>query len=242
MSILCYHSVSPDWRSPLSVTPQVFDQHCAWLASRRTMVDLDTAVANMKPNGSLPSHLATVTFDDGFSDLYEHALPVLMKHKIPCTIFVVVGTLLRQNPDVTWVDDPPQQRLNVLSLDQIHEMRKMGVQFASHSYSHHDLTKLSDYECELDLRESRILLEDLLGSRVRYLAYPRGFHNERVRKAAQKAGYSHAFAMMEKPHIVDKYAVTRVGVFGHNGLFTLGVKISPWYVPVRMGQLFSAGY
>jgi peptidoglycan/xylan/chitin deacetylase (PgdA/CDA1 family) len=205
------------------------------------MVDLETAVSQMQPKGNLPGQLTAMTFDDGFSDLYEFALPILKRYKIPSTIFLVAETLLRRAPKVNWVDDPPSYPLSVLTLDQVREMREMGVQFASHSYSHHNLTTLSDYECELDLRESRILLEDLLGSPVRFLAYPRGLHNERVRKAARKAGYSHAFAMMERPQIVDTFAVPRVGVHGHNGVFTLGVKVSPWYVPARMGTLFSPG-
>lgn len=240
MAIFCYHSVSPNWQSPLSVSPAVFDQHCRWLARRRNVVDLGTALGHMNHKGSLPRQLAAVTFDDGFADLYEHALPILLRHKIPCTIFLVAETLLRPKPKVHWVDDPPRSPLSVLTLDQVREMRKFGVQFASHSYSHRDLTTLSDYECELDLRESRILLEDLLGTPVPFLAYPRGLHNERVRKAARKAGFTHALAMMRKPQIVDTYAVPRVGVYGHNGVFTLGVKASPWYVPARMGTLFAS--
>lgn len=240
MPILCYHSVSPDWKSPLSVPPAVFEQQCRWLSRRRTVVDLEVAVDQMTSRGSLPG-LAAVTFDDGFVDLYEHALPILLRHKIPCTIFLVAETLLRSNPRVHWVDDPPPSPLNVLSLEQVREMRKFGVQFASHGYSHHDLTKLSDYECELDLRESRILLEDLLGTPIRFLAYPRGLHNERVRKAARKAGFSHAFAMMRKPRTMDTHSVPRVGIYGHNGRFTLEVKMSRWYVPAKMGTLFAPG-
>ena len=113
----------------------------------------------------------------------------------------------------------------------------MGIQFGSHSYSHHDLTQLSDYECELDLRESRILLEDLLGTPIRFLAYPRGLQNERVRKAARKAGYSNAFSMMRKPRIMDTHSVPRVGIYSHNGRFTLEVKISSWYVPAKDGNI-----
>ena len=120
-------------------------------------------------------------------------------------------------------------------------MRDMGIQFGSHSYSHHDLTQLSDYECELDLRESRILLEDLLGTPIRFLAYPRGLQNDRVRKAARKAGFSNAFSMMRKPRIMDTHSVPRVGIYSHNGRFTLEVKMSSWYVPAKMGTLFTPG-
>ena len=121
MPILCYHSVSPDWKSPLSVPPAAFEQQCRWLSQRRNVVDLGTAVDQMTARGNLPGQLAAVTFDDGFVDLHEHALPILLRHKIPCTIFLVAETLLRSNPKVHWVDDPPSTPLNVLSLDQVRD-------------------------------------------------------------------------------------------------------------------------
>ena len=49
-----------------------------------------------------------------------------------------------------------------------------------------------------DLKESRELLGDVLGRRVDLLAYPRGKHDEHVRAAAEKAGFSHAFGLPEE--------------------------------------------
>lgn len=242
MPILCYHSVSPDWQSNLSVTPEAFEQHCRWLTRRRSLVELDIAVAHMQPSGHMPSNVMAMTFDDGFADFYEHALPSIVKYRVPCTVFLVAGTLLRKEYVADWIDETPAVPQRVLTLDEVLELRKLGIQFGSHSYAHHDLSTLSDYECELDLRESRVLMEDLLSTRIRFLAYPRGIHNERVRRGAQRAGFTHAFAMMRKPQVVDRYALPRVGVYRHNGLFTLEVKSSPWYIPAKTGKIFSATF
>ena len=47
MSILCYHAVDPHWKSPLSVTPEEFERHCAWLARELESGSVDTkAVAD----------------------------------------------------------------------------------------------------------------------------------------------------------------------------------------------------
>ena len=76
----------------------------------------------------------------------------------------------------------------------------------------------------VDLRRSREFLEDLLNGPVPFLAYPRGLHDEGVRRAARRAGYSHGFALPEGPERVDEYAVPRVGIHRGNGTRTLAVK------------------
>ena len=88
-----------------------------------------------------------------------------------------------------------------------------------------------------DLRRSREFLEDLLKTPVPFLAYPRGLHDDGVRRAARLAGYSHAFALPEGPERVDEYAVPRVGIHRGNGTRTLAVKSHRRYLDVRHSRL-----
>src|SRR6266571_8516925 len=118
VSILCYHSINSSWQSNLAVAPAVFEQHCRWLARHRSVVDLEMAVARMRPSGSLPSNLTALTFDDGFADFYEHALPIVLRYRLPCTVFLVAETLRRQEPVADWVDDSQSCPQRTLSLDQ----------------------------------------------------------------------------------------------------------------------------
>jgi peptidoglycan/xylan/chitin deacetylase (PgdA/CDA1 family) len=238
--ILCYHSVDPTWESNLCVTPKAFEQQCRWLKCYRAPTSLGLALAQLDTLGDLPSNLTAITFDDGLADFYEHAFPILRRERLPCTVFLVAGTLVRQEPVADWIDEPQPHPHRLLSLDQVLEMKEAGIQFGSHSYAHHDLTTLSEYECILDLRESRELLESLLNTKITVLAYPRGKHNERVRRAAERAGFTHAVAMMRKPHAAGPYSIPRVGVYRQNGILALGVKSSQWYVPTRSGNVFSA--
>ena len=201
MTILCYHAVEPGWNAPLAMEPQAFRQHCEWLTRRTTVVPLQQAVSRLDRFGRLPRGLMAITFDDGFSGLHRHATPVLSRLGIPATVFLVAQTLTDAARPVDWVDNPPPFPLTTLSLDQVREMQSEGVNFESHSYSHADLTQLSFADCVIDLRESRELLESLLGRRVRLLAYPRGRHNHAVRAAASRAGYSHAFTLPESREI-----------------------------------------
>ncbi len=238
MSILCYHSIQPGWDSPLAIEPEAFDRHCAWLARHRAVLDLSRAVELLDSSGRLPANRSAVTFDDGFAALYDHALPLLARYRLPATVFLVAETLSAEGRAVDWVDNPPAHPLETLTLDQVLEMQEAGVRFESHSYSHHDLTGLDDRECERDLRASRELLETLLGRPVPFLAYPRGHHNERVRRAAERAGFTRAFTLPETTEPFGPYSVPRVGVYPGNGPAALKIKSSRWYLPVRMGRAY----
>lgn len=239
MTILCYHGVDPTWRSPLAVTPEAFDAQCSWLVEHRKVLDLDTAVERLDRTGRLPRGSTAITFDDGFRNVVEHALPVLRRHRLPATVFVVAETLTEAGRRVDWVDTPPSDgELETLTLDEILELQEGGVAIGSHSYSHRILTELSEEECEADLRRSRELLEDLLRRPVPHIAYPRGYHDEKVRQAAQRAGFRNGFALPESPEPKGPFSVPRVGVYPGNEARSLGLKTSRWYVPVRTGRLY----
>lgn len=232
MSILCYHSLDPGWASPLAVPPERFAAHMAWLARNKTVVSAERAAAATSPRGMLPRGVAAVTFDDGFADLHEHALPVLTRHRLPATVFLVSATLT-DGKTVDWVDDPPARPLRTLSAGHVLAMQDAGVTFGSHSRAHLDLTTLSYDDCVADLRDSREALEDVLRRRVTLLAYPRGRHTDEVRRAAAAAGYESAFALPEKTEEVSRYSVPRVGVYAHNGLALLRLKTTRGYVAAR---------
>jgi peptidoglycan/xylan/chitin deacetylase (PgdA/CDA1 family) len=174
-----------------------------------------------------------MTFDDGLEGLYRYALPILSSSRIPATLFLVAESLTPGGRAVDWIDGMAAGARQTITVDQILEMQEAGIAFGSHSYSHRDLRELSDAECEWDLRSSREVLEAILGGPVRTLAYPRGFHNERVRNAARRAGYSFAFGMDRTPEPGDHWSIPRIGVYGDNGLLTLRIKTSLWYPAVR---------
>lgn len=238
MTILCYHAVEPGWHSPMAVEPGPFTEHCEWLARRRKVIPLQEAVTRLDRSGRLPRGTAALTFDDGFRGLHEHALPVLLRYAVPATVFLVAQTLTPSGQAVDWVDTPPDHELSTLSIEQVCEMQSAGVSFESHSYAHLDLTRLSFDDCVRDLRTSREVLEALLRRPVRLLAYPRGRHNEAVRAAARRAGYSHAFTLPESREPTGPYAVPRVGIFHGNGVTDLRIKSTRPYLGVRTGPAY----
>jgi peptidoglycan/xylan/chitin deacetylase (PgdA/CDA1 family) len=97
----------------------------------------------------------------------------------------------------------------------------------SHTTTHAHLTALSDAELSTELRASREHIEDVLQRPCRFLAFPYGEHDERVRDAARAAGYEAAFALPGRAAPWDVFALPRVGIWRHTGLFRTAVKTSP---------------
>jgi len=223
----------------MAVTPADFAEQCAWLARRRLVVPLAEAVERLDHSGRLPRGVAALTFDDGFAELDEHAAPVLARHRLPSTVFLVAQTLAEGGRDVDWVDTPGDAPLRTLTLDQVRDLQQAGVDFQSHSWAHRDLTQLGYDACVSDLRSSRELLSDLLGRRVSMLAYPRGRHDATVRAAAERAGYTHAFALPERGESPSRFAIPRVGIHRGNTLATVRAKSARPYLAVRTGPAYS---
>jgi len=95
--ILTYHRILP-WQSPLRqteqpgmmATPEALDMHLSLLRRLGAeFVSLDSWLDDQRQNRTLPRLAVAVTFDDGWQDNYEHAFPVLKKHGVPATIFLV---------------------------------------------------------------------------------------------------------------------------------------------------------
>jgi peptidoglycan/xylan/chitin deacetylase (PgdA/CDA1 family) len=239
VSILCYHTVHPEWRSPLAVTPASFERHCAWLSTNRRVVELPEALEHLDAAMRLPGGEVLLTFDDGFASLYDYALPILRKHALPATVFLVAETLTPNGRPVDWTPVPPHAAFT-LTREQVLEMQAEGIRFGSHSYSHFDLSSMTHSQCVTDLRRSREALEDLLQEAVTCLAYPRGRHDASVRSAAEEAGYSCAFSLPERAEHVGRYAIPRVGVYPANKNLALRLKSMPLYAPLRMSPVFPA--
>lgn len=234
MAILCYHSVTCGWDDPVSVEPDDFARQCALLAASRTVVPLAAVRDRLAAGQALPPRTTVLTFDDGFADFAEWAVPIMLRHGLPAAMYIVAGSVTPAGVPVNWIrgmdakDAPP-----LLDVEQIRELHRQGWEIGSHSLAHRDLPTLSEGECRDDLRQSRELLSDLLGAPVDTLAYPFGNHAPHVRRAAEHAGYALALALPEGPEEAGRFAVPRTGVYRGNDGWKFRVKTQPWYATAR---------
>lgn len=117
-----------------------------------------------------------LTFDNGYENGYTaKILDVLKEEKVPATFFVT-GHYLKSEADL------------------VKRMAKEGHTIGNHTWSHPDLTKVSDEQLEAELEKVRAMTEKITGEKqMMYLRPPRGIFSERTLKLAKDLGYFHIF-------------------------------------------------
>jgi len=185
LRILFYHRVSND-RDELAVTPVAFAEQMDYLASKvYRVVDVLTAI-DMLDSGKPLARTVALTFDDGFLDVAEHALPILSERGFQGTVFV--------SPAVTdgrtafsWYSE---QQPPLLNWDDIVELDRDGtLRFEAHSLTHPNLPALDEGAAKEEIAGSKRELENRLGRVVRAFSYPSGLYGEREARLAAEAGY-----------------------------------------------------
>ncbi|RTL46516.1 MAG: polysaccharide deacetylase family protein [Burkholderiales bacterium] len=94
LNTLIFHRVlpEPDPLFPGEVDAAAFDTMLGWVKSWFNVLPLDEAIARLA-DGSLPARAAALSFDDGYADNHDVALPLLRRHGLPCSFFVATGFL-----------------------------------------------------------------------------------------------------------------------------------------------------
>lgn len=94
LSVLIFHRVlpEPDPLFPDEIHARQFDTMCAWFRDWLQVLPLDEAVARLQA-GTLPARAACITFDDGYADNHDIAMPILQRHGLTATFFVATGYL-----------------------------------------------------------------------------------------------------------------------------------------------------
>ena len=108
--VLMYHRILPsdDPRFALEepgmvVRPDTFDMHLKEVQKHFDVVSLGEWVNASQRGETLPKKACAITFDDGWLDNYEYALPVLKAHGLPATLFAVaekIGTDFQFWPNI----------------------------------------------------------------------------------------------------------------------------------------------
>ena len=201
--VLNYHQINDVDENLLTVSTAEFETQMAWLEENgyHTITAAELADA-LEGHGRLPERPVLITFDDGYVDNYACAFPILKKHGMKATIFIISEYVSLYPNYLTW--------------KQLLEMQSNGIDFGSHTVDHNVLTELSPNSVNHELADSKRTLETKLGRRVEFLAYPCGFTNESIKARAAAAGYRGAFTVdLGNTHPGDDlYALNRVPIFG----------------------------
>ncbi|MBI4447204.1 MAG: polysaccharide deacetylase family protein [Acidobacteria bacterium] len=218
---LMFHSVSVPEDGVVSrycVSPQRFSCFMAWLQ----MAGYKPSLPDESFAKSASPHSVILTFDDGYENFYREVFPPLQRMGWKATVFLVVDRIGQTN---VWdTGRHPERRL--LSLEQIREMHRYGIQFGSHSLTHPFLTRLSDQDLRREVGDSKARLEDLVGSEVSCFAYPYGDMDLRVRGTVAEAGYKLAMTTQEGVNFwTDPLCLKRVHVGETDTLLEFALKL-----------------
>lgn len=180
--ILMYHSIDYEKGNELRIPKDKFREQMKYLKDNGfTTISLDELYSHMVFGMELPDKPIVITLDDGYSDNYTNAYPVLKEFNFKATVFMITMELYREGP--------------YLTIEQIKEMNTEGIDIEPHTVSHPHLAQLP-YDKQLDeIKTSKETLEKVLGREVKYFAYPFGNFNNDTLKAVQDAGIKMALNM-----------------------------------------------
>jgi peptidoglycan/xylan/chitin deacetylase (PgdA/CDA1 family) len=222
LRVLLYHRVADD-RDPLAVSPRRFREQMDCLAAAGfEVIDL-AQVVDLLETGSPGSRTIGLTFDDGFADVRDQALPVLSRHGFHATVFVTTGVTDGRTSFGWYERQPP-----VLGWDEIVELDREGtLHFEAHTVSHPNLLDVDDARAAAEIGDCREELSQHLGRPVTLFAYPAGLHGERERRLARQAGYRAAVSCepgLNGPH-TDRFALRRRQIDAADTLLDFRAKI-----------------
>ena len=218
--ILLYHHIGAPAENDdkyLSISTDAFRDQMGFLARNGyqtlTLDDLTRILARQQEP---PPNPIIITFDDGYRDQYENAVPVLQEHGFTATFFITTE-LMKSGLDefMTW--------------DMLKELAQAGMRIESQSSSDAPLAGLDQVAIMAEVRGAQAALTAQIGESPRYLAYPFGAYDETVVETLTTLGLTGALTTSgDKLHsFAGRYEWGRIPVAGDWTLSTFAEQVRP---------------
>jgi peptidoglycan/xylan/chitin deacetylase (PgdA/CDA1 family)/GT2 family glycosyltransferase len=160
-----------------------------WLlaALRYRVIGFEDLARSLRERRPLPRRAVVITIDDGYEDNLRIAYPILRRHRMTATLFLVSGRLGARSD---WDEDGAATAgRRLLSVEQVREVLAGGLEVGAHTRSHPALPELPGDLAEAEIAGSREDLESMLDAPVSTFAYPYGEIDEAAVAAAERASY-----------------------------------------------------
>jgi peptidoglycan/xylan/chitin deacetylase (PgdA/CDA1 family) len=205
--LLMYHSVADTGDDPYRVTvsPGRLRRQLEWL-HRRGLRGVGVGQLLAARQVGRARGMVGLTFDDGYADFVEQAVPLLHRYGCTATVFVLPGRLGGTNE---W--DPEGPRRPLLTADGVREAAHAGMEIGSHGMDHLDLTAADDEALRHETAGSRARLAQLTGRPPQGFCYPYGRLDDRAVAAVRAAGYGYACGV-DPGGLTGLHALPRVHV------------------------------
>ena len=193
VSVLMYHQVGRfnnprKHRACYCDVGRFRDQMAFFKHAGYRVISMSDACRALFNNHPLPGRAVVLSFDDGYDNFADEALPVLRDFGYPSVLFAVSGLLGRRADWLTGEGDKP----SLLTAQRLRDLRASQVEIGSHTVNHPRLSRLDPQHAWHEIADSKSALEDTMGEPVGFFAYPYGDYNSAVRDAVVRAGYQAA--------------------------------------------------
>jgi peptidoglycan/xylan/chitin deacetylase (PgdA/CDA1 family) len=234
---LTFHSIDSSG-SVISISPARFERILRTLKQKgyRTLF-FDEVFNWLKGKQVLSAPSVVLTFDDGYENLYGQAFPLLQELGFRATVFLTTGFCGKFNNWPTQTSGIPLTPM--LRWDQIKEMAHSVFDIQAHTQTHPALTQLSSETARKELAGCKLDIEDRLGKKVRFFAYPYGRLNNGIYELAREhfdaaCSTNFGFAYLNS----DCHLLERIDMYYFSGMFSSTVFGSPFCRPyLRLRQL-----
>lgn len=198
----------------LSVLPTNFQTQMQYLSDQGySTISLYQLAEAINEGKAIPKKSVVITFDDGYSDLYKNAYPILKQYNYTATVFLIARKI--------------DARGGYLSSGQIIELQNNGFELGSHTSTHRNLLSLDSTQALLEILKSKEELQRLFNTTIYFFCYPIGRYNNYIVSLVQDAGYLGAVTTLggfaQKNSAL--YTLPRVRISGRDTISSFAQKI-----------------
>ncbi|MET1255366.1 polysaccharide deacetylase family protein [Aliikangiella maris] len=183
--VLQYHHIDLQTPSATSISPQLFREHMAYLASNQfNVIHLAQFIEYLRTQKPFPPKTVLITFDDGYQSVATQAAPILKTYGFPFTVFINTQPITEQSSLVmTW--------------ETLGKLAANGATIANHSVAHPHMIRRLANESDAqwnkritnEVLQAQQLIEQHFPQKIRAFAYPYGEFNLALTKILKTLGF-----------------------------------------------------
>ncbi len=232
--VLCYHSAG-NTGNRFSMDTDAILQQINYVKNAYTPISLADMVEFLAGRKTYATPVFAITFDDGYASLLGlKNLPSLLG--AAPTLFALSDPTMVSRAELASEEE-------LLTSQQLLELRNTGWDIGCHSATHPDFYSLSSDEMANEIIDAKKTLEDVLGAPVSFFAYPKGAYTPEAAAIVQKAGFIAGFTMDDDVLRKDSniYILPRIGIDNTHRMREFKVLWSPLniWLRKRIKYLFS---
>lgn len=188
--VLCYHQIRTPTGAdgaetrPYIVRPSVFAAQMRALDDAGyTTVSGDEYAEHVLRGTPLPRRAVLLTFDDASAGQYTQAFPVLRRHRMKATFFIMTVVLGKRG----W-----------LTRGQVRRLDRAGMTIGAHTWDHKAVPEYTAADWDRQITEPVRALERLVGHPIRLFAYPFGLRDNKAIPHLLDAGLRAGFQLADR--------------------------------------------